>query len=98
MAGARAGRVDGFWKAPQAPCPDSTNNACTYTPQTESAALALGGGLLATTAVGSPSQRSALALPASEAPDLSPILLTYEGKPKRFGDIIGKKVCMCVCV
>lgn len=53
--------------------------------------LALGGGLLATTAVGG-GPNSALAVPASEAPDLSPILLTYEGKPRRFGDIIGKKV------
>lgn len=59
---------------------------------TESAALALGGGLLATTAATGSSSQRALAVPASEAPDLSPILLTYEGKPRRFGDIIGKKV------
>jgi hypothetical protein len=73
--------------------PFHSPNTCAHT---ESAALALGGGLLATTTTTTTttttSQRAALAMPASEAPDLRPILLTYEGKPRRFGDIIGKKV------
>lgn len=40
----------------------------------------------------SSSQWAAQAVPATEGPDLSPILLSFEGKPRRFGDILGMKV------
>jgi hypothetical protein len=57
------------------------------------AALALGGGL---SLLGTAGQ--ALAVPASEGPDLNPILLQMEGKTVRFGDAKGKKATVVVNV
>ena len=57
------------------------------------AALTLGGGL---SLLGTAGQ--ALAVPASEGPDLNPILLQMEGKTFRFGDAKGKKATVVVNV
>ena len=57
------------------------------------AALTLGGGL---SLLGTAGQ--ALAVPASEGPDLNPILLQMEGKTIRFGDAKGKKATIVVNV
>lgn len=57
------------------------------------AALTLGGGL---SLLGTAGQ--ALAVPASEGPDLNPILLQMEGKTVRFGDAKGKKATVVVNV
>jgi hypothetical protein len=57
------------------------------------AALTLCGGL---SLLGTAGQ--ALAVPASEGPDLNPILLQMEGKTIRFGDAKGKKATIVVNV
>ncbi len=57
------------------------------------AALTLGGSL---SLLGTAGQ--ALAVPASEGPDLNPILLQMEGKTVRFGDAKGKKATVVVNV